>query len=70
MALLAGLLGMAFYYRGLQRLPAHIATLCELFFPVAAVAINWWWLEQHIGLHHAAGAVALTAAAVIAQRKQ
>lgn len=70
MALLAGLLGMAFYYRGLQRLPAHIATLCELFFPVAAVAINWWWLDQHIGPHHAAGAVALTAAAVIAQRKQ
>ena len=70
MALLAGLLGMALYYRGLQRLPAHVATLCELFFPVAAVTINWWWLEQHIGLHHAAGALALTAAAVIAQRKQ
>ena len=69
MALLAGLLGMAFYYRGLQRLPAHIATLCELFFPVAAVTINWWWLDQQIELHHAAGAVALTAAAVIAQRK-
>lgn len=70
MAVLAGLLGMALYYRGLQRLPAHIATLCELFFPVAAVAVNWWWLDQPIALHHAVGAIALTTAAVIAQRKQ
>jgi len=68
MAFLAGLMGMALYYRGLQQLPAHIATLCELFFPVAAVAINWWWLGQQIGWHHAVGAAILTAAALLAQR--
>ncbi len=68
MALIAGLLGMALYYRGLQRLPAHIATLCELFFPVAAVFVNWLWLDQQIGLHHGAGALILTGAALLAQR--
>ncbi len=69
MALIAGLLGMALYYRGLQRLPAHIATLCELFFPVAAVFVNWLWLDQSIGVHHGFGAVVLTAAALLAQRR-
>jgi drug/metabolite transporter (DMT)-like permease len=41
MVLLSGLLGMYLYYRGLATTPARYATIAELFFPVAAVIINW-----------------------------
>ncbi|MEZ8822811.1 DMT family transporter [Vibrio amylolyticus] len=41
MVLLSGLFGMYLYYRGLATTPARYATIAELFFPVAAVIINW-----------------------------
>ena len=33
LVLLSGVIGMFFYYRGLKRIPAKVATLVELFFP-------------------------------------
>jgi len=45
MALLSGLVGMAFYYQGLKRLTARQCTLAELFFPLCAVLVNWFFLE-------------------------
>lgn len=45
MALLSGLVGMAFYYQGLKRLSARQCTLAELFFPLCAVLVNWIFLE-------------------------
>lgn len=46
MALLSGLIGMWFYYRGLRTVPAQMATLAELSFPVFAGAINWLFLDM------------------------
>lgn len=41
MVLLSGLGGMALYYYGIKRLPARSCAVAEMFFPVAAVLINW-----------------------------
>ena len=41
MVALAGLGGMALYYLGMKRLPARTTAVAEMFFPVAAVAVNW-----------------------------
>ncbi len=41
MVALAGLGGMALYYLGMKRLPARTTAIAEMFFPVAAVTINW-----------------------------
>lgn len=68
MALLAGLLGMGTYYHGLRSLPAHITTLAELFFPVAAIVINWMAFDARITLWQALGAALLTLCAIAAQR--
>ncbi|MGJ8645801.1 MAG: DMT family transporter [Marinomonas colpomeniae] len=46
MALLSGLIGMWFYYRGLKTVPAQMATLAELSFPVFAASINWLFLDK------------------------
>jgi drug/metabolite transporter (DMT)-like permease len=45
-ALLSGLTAMLFYYQGLARTPASVATFVELVFPIAAVTINWFVLKQ------------------------
>ncbi|MDX2423997.1 MAG: DMT family transporter [Amphritea sp.] len=50
MALLSGLIGMRFYYQGLKTIPAQMATLAELSFPVFAAAVNWFVLGM--GLTH------------------
>lgn len=46
MVLLAGLFGMYFYYRGLSLISAKLCALLEMFFPLAAVAINWIFLGR------------------------
>lgn len=40
LALVAGLVGMLLYYRGLRRTPASIATFAELAFPASALVLN------------------------------
>ena len=40
LALVAGLIGLLFYYRGLRGTPAAVATLAELSFPVTAIVVN------------------------------
>jgi drug/metabolite transporter (DMT)-like permease len=45
LALLPGLLGILFYYYGLQRSRASYATLAELAFPASALLINWYFLD-------------------------
>jgi drug/metabolite transporter (DMT)-like permease len=39
-ALIAGLIALLLYYRGLRDTPAAVATLCELSFPVTAILLN------------------------------
>jgi drug/metabolite transporter (DMT)-like permease len=46
MVLMAGLFGMYFYYRGLSLISAKLCALLEMFFPLAAVAINWVFLGR------------------------
>ena len=46
MALLSGFIGMWFYYQGLKTIPAQLATLAELSFPVFAAVINWVFLDM------------------------
>lgn len=46
MVLMAGLFGMYFYYRGLALISAKLCALLEMFFPLAAVAINWIFLGR------------------------
>jgi drug/metabolite transporter (DMT)-like permease len=47
MALIPGFLGVILYYRGLRKVPASMATLLELSFPLSALWIN----SHYLGLH-------------------
>lgn len=44
MALIPGFLGVTLYYRGLSKVPASVATILELTFPVVAVFVNYTFL--------------------------
>ncbi len=44
-ALLAGLLSLWLYYRGLKDTTASVATITELAFPFTAVIVNWIFLD-------------------------
>lgn len=44
-AILAGLTSLFIYYRGLKFTTASVATIAELTFPMAAVVINWIFLD-------------------------
>lgn len=59
MVLLSGLLGMAFYYHGLQLIPSRVSALAEMFFPVAAILVNWTLLGAHLNLMQIVGAALL-----------
>lgn len=69
MVALAGLGGMALYYLGMKRLPARTTAIAEMFFPVAAVAINWLAPQVDAplsGLQIAGAAVLLTGSTFVA----
>ena len=44
-AVVSGAAGMTLYYIGLERSRASVATLAELGFPLAAVLVNYIWLD-------------------------
>ena len=67
LALISGIVGMYLYYQGLKRIPAHWATLAEMFFPVAAIFINWLFLSIEINQIQLLGAVTLVAASTMVQ---
>ena len=62
LALIPGLLAMLLYYLGLSRTRASYATLAELSFPAAAVAVNWLLLGARIDAVQVAGFVVLWSA--------
>lgn len=41
MVILSGWLGMYFYYKGLNLIPARLCALAEMSFPLFAVTVNW-----------------------------
>lgn len=59
MAMLSGLVGMWFYYRGLRTVPAQMATLVELSFPVFAATINWFFLDMGLTGYQVLGGLIL-----------
>ncbi|RBO86140.1 DMT family transporter [Marinomonas aquiplantarum] len=59
MALLSGFIGMWFYYQGLKTVPAQLATLAELSFPVFAAAINWLFLDMSLTAYQIIGGLML-----------
>jgi len=67
LAVISGLFGMYFYYQGLKRIPAHWATLAEMLFPVAAIFINWLFLNVAISQVQLLGAVTLIVASTMVQ---
>jgi drug/metabolite transporter (DMT)-like permease len=67
LAAMSGLIGMYSYYQGLKRIPAHWATLAEMFFPVAAILINWLFLNVGITPVQLVGAVTLVTASTMVQ---
>ncbi|WP_435237340.1 DMT family transporter [Psychromonas sp. PT13] len=69
LALISGLIGMYFYYQGLKRIPAHWATLAEMLFPVAAIFINWLFLNVGMTQIQLIGAVTLIIASTMVQVK-
>jgi len=70
MVILAGILGMYFYYQGLKKVSAKVCALLELFFPLFACAINWIFLKQELGTMQIVGAIMLTlSSAMISWRK-
>lgn len=44
MALVSGVASLMLYYRGLKKVPASVATIAELGFPLGAVVINWLFI--------------------------
>lgn len=70
LVLLSGLIGMFFYYRGLKRIPAKVATLAELFFPLCAVIVNWLFLNNTLDLIQIISAVVLVFGSTIIQMKR
>lgn len=70
LVLLSGVVGMFFYYRGLNRVPAKIATLAELFFPICAVIVNWLYLNSTLDWIQIVSAIILIFGSTIIQMKR
>jgi drug/metabolite transporter (DMT)-like permease len=68
MVVLSGLIGMFLYYKGLERIPARFGTLAELFFPVAAVGLNWWLLDISLTGYQLSGAGLLIGGTLLLSR--
>jgi drug/metabolite transporter (DMT)-like permease len=67
MVLMAGLFGMYFYYRGLSLISAKLCALLEMFFPLAAVAINWVFLGRALDLVQIVGGALLVLGSTLIQ---
>lgn len=59
MALIPGFLATELYYKGLQKIPASVATFAELFFPIAAMALNYKYLNLTLTIPQIIGSIFL-----------
>ncbi|MBS1959459.1 MAG: EamA family transporter [Bdellovibrionales bacterium] len=64
MALISGFLGVTIYYKGLSKIPASIATILELTFPLAAMWVNATYLDLHLTTVQLMAAMALLMAMI------
>lgn len=69
MVFLSGILGMYFYYKGLQKLPARLATLAEMFFPFCALTLNWVFLNATLEPMQIIGGLLLIIGSTVIQLK-
>jgi drug/metabolite transporter (DMT)-like permease len=67
---LSGVFGIYFYYRGLAKIPAKMATLAELFFPLCAVVINWLFLHTTLDWVQILGGITLVLGSTVIQLKK
>lgn len=65
MALIPGLAALLIYYKGLQSTIASIASICELAFPVTAVAVNWMILDVRLSGIQLLGSIVLIASVTV-----
>lgn len=70
MVILSGVLGMSLYYQGLKRVPSRIGALAEMFFPIAAITVNWIFLDATLTAVQLAGAALLSLGSLQAQRQR
>lgn len=66
----SAMVGMYFYYRGLKSISARTGAIAELFFPFAAVIVNWLFLGQTLTLIQLLGAILLIASSTVIQLKK
>lgn len=69
MVILSGLLGMYFYYKGLKTISARVCAIAEMFFPLSAVTINWFYLGAKLTPVQMVGAGLLTLGSAVIQLK-
>lgn len=55
----AGVVAIGFYYYGLKRTPARIATLCELVWPASAIFIDYYFFHKTLSLTQIFGVLLL-----------
>ncbi len=67
LALISGVFGMYFYYRGLGLVSAKVCTIAEMSFPFFAVIINWVVLNQKLTLVQLIGGGLLLLASTMLQ---
>jgi drug/metabolite transporter (DMT)-like permease len=54
-ALLPGLVALVLYYRGLERIPASVATFAELAFPATSLVAGWVFLDATVTVEQMIG---------------
>lgn len=69
MVMISGVLAMYLYYQGLKRISARACSLTELFFPFAAVVVNWIFLDATLNPMQIMGGVVLLIGSSIIQIK-
>ena len=70
MALIAGLLGVYFYYRGLRVVKARIGAVAEMSFPFFAVAMSWIFLGKELQIVQIMGGLLLITGVLMIQWKR
>ena len=70
MALFPGLVALLIYYYGVESTSASVATLCELSFPLGAVAINWLFLDSPLSSSQILGTILLLASVTAINLKE
>ena len=70
MAIGPGFLGVSFYYRGLAKVPASVATILELSFPLCALVVNSTYLNLPIQRVQIIAAIGLSIAIIALSRFQ